>query len=109
VRLAAERRKYLRRVLALLSITADLADIDLIHPVRFENASLAFCESTSFLADCFALEPAVSDDWEHDFDLIACIRSIKDPVQTVMVRICSTGLPRAVHAAHFCATIRARP
>jgi hypothetical protein len=38
-RLAAERRKYLRRVLALLSITADFAEIDF-----------------------FALELAVSDD-----------------------------------------------
>jgi hypothetical protein len=67
VRLAAERRKYLRRVLVFLSITADFADIDWVRPALLKNASLAFCEASSFVADFFALEPAVSDDWARDF------------------------------------------
>jgi hypothetical protein len=78
-----------------------------VRQVFFENAFIAFWEVSLFLADCFALEPVASNDWACNFDLILWIRSIKDRVQIVIVRVRSSWLPRAIHAAHFCANIRA--
>jgi hypothetical protein len=69
IRLASERKRYLRRHLAWLSVmTESFSDVEWIRSSLIANAALAFCKSCRFLANFFRFKPASNQTWKADLD-----------------------------------------